>query len=244
MKKIIQILILLIFSSEIFACGGSFQYRLFPIGQEGQSIIAFETSLNRYWGPDTAGATIETRDRWKGVVSLIRIGNNIKPELIEIIDTIDILDRDYVKELKPYFDIALKKAQEIKDFVIAKNPEIEFCNFKIDCKTVDIIKDTNEIITVIGVNGGKYEIGYPKTVIDNSEASGEMVNQDFKMNSIRKVTIGKTELIIINFASGEDHNTNFEKQIENQKQCESIENSIYKEVTLYHGLAFDAIIWK
>jgi hypothetical protein len=244
MKRIFQILLYVIFTGQLFACGGSFQYRLFPIGQSENKIILIETSLNRYWGPDTVGATIETRDRWKGTISLIKITKQGNIELIEILDTIDILDRDYSKELKPYFDTAFQIASKLPDFNIANIQNIEFCDFKKDCKMVDLITSTIDKLTIRDNEGNDFEIKIPNIIVENSEFSGGMGNQDFKINSIRKLTIGKNELTIIDFASGEEHNTNINKQKENQKQCGNIEDCIYKEITLYHGLAFDAIIWK
>jgi len=243
-ESTIKNLLLITFTGQLFACQEAFQYRLFPIGQRINTIIAIETSLNRYWGPDTVGATTVGKDRWEGTVALISLSKQGKYELINIIDTVDILDIDYCKELNSYFDSAIHSASKLAGFEIAPNPSIEFCNYKKDCQTIDLINSTVEKLAVKDENENKYEIKFPKVITEYSTLSGGMENQEFKINSIRKMTIGKSELIIINFASGEEHNTNFDREIKNQKQCTSIKKSIYKEITLYHGLAFDAIIFK
>ena len=89
----------------------------------------------------------------------------------------------------------------------------------------------------------EFEIVFPQSVIQQSETSGGMTNQTFKINSVRTMIVGKHNLIIANFASGEENNTDFDTQTKGQKQCGSLSDYIYKEVTLYHGLSFDAIIW-
>jgi len=243
MRIIIQIILLTIFSSEILACADSYQYRLFPIGLEGQSVIAMETSLVRYWAPDTTGIDADTRTRWKGTISLMRLKKGNKPELIETINTIDILDRDYVKELNPYFAITVEKAKNIKDIVFAENTDLEFWDFKLDYKNVFIKKNDQSNLTINNVNGKELKIDFPHQIIEQSVKTGGIVNQDFKMISIRSIEIGDFEFQIINIASGEEHNTDFIKQKERMKKHEQLENAIIPEITIYHGLAFDSIIW-
>ena len=134
MRAIFISVTLLIVTGKLFACGESYQYRLFPVGITNDKLVIIETSLNRYWAPDNGITTLETRNRWKGVIMLKTMDKQGKLKTLQAIDTIDILDRDYCIELKPFFDTAFSIASKLPDFQSANNPTIEFCNFKEDCK--------------------------------------------------------------------------------------------------------------
>lgn len=241
-KKTFIVIIFSLMTGQIFACGGSYQYRLFPIGIINGDLVIIETSLNKYWDP-SAGTTIVTRNRWKGTITLKKVDKQGQFKTLQFIDTVDILDRDYSKELMPFFDTAYFIASNLTDFQAGKNPTIEFCNFKKDCKTLGLISSTAKMLTVKTNDENEFEIAFPEVVVQQSESSGGIANQDFKINSIRTISIGENKLIVANFAFGEEQNTDFNKQTKFQQQCTSLSKCVYKELTLYHGLSFDAIIW-
>ena len=242
-KPIFILITFFLTTGQLLACGGAYQCRLFPIGTTNDKLVIIETSLNRYWGADTAGVTIETRNRWKGVITLKTMDKQGQLETLQLIDTVDILDRDYSKELKAFFDTAFSISSKLTDFQPADIPTIEFCNFKEECEIIDLISSTADTLTTKTKDEKEFKISFPQTVIQESETSGGMTNQTFKINSIRTIIIGRHKLIVANFASGEEHNTDFTTQTKDLQPCESIADCVYKEVTLYHGLSFDAIIW-
>jgi hypothetical protein len=238
-KKTAFILSFLI-SVQIFACGGAFQLRYFPIGTNDSKVILIETSLNRYWAPDTMGALIETRDRWRGVVTLKSLGKNGIYTTIKIIDTIDILDKDYSKELSVPFSKALSIASALKGFAKAELLSVEFCNFKSDCQLLDLVQDTlTNKLFVITNDQRKIAIEYPAIVEKESESNGGISNMIFKISSIRRLKLLDINLIVIDFLAGEDHNGTSDQP--NTPQFSP--NNAYPEMVIYHGLNFDAIIW-
>ena len=242
MTRTIQILLLLIFSSQVIACGDAFEYRLFPLGQKGEKLVAMETSLNRYWAPDTVGLTLDNRDRWRGVISLVTL-NGSKKELIKVFDTVDILDKNYESELKPFLIVALSEAEKMENFEPYQLNRIEYTNLSKECDSFHITKQSDDFIKVMSENGEQTKLTYKDDVIRQAAYRGGITGLDFEINSIRYYQVRNRKVAVINFASGEKHNTDIKEHTENQKQFKLIENCFYKELTLYHGLSFDAIIW-
>tara|TARA_B100000508_G_scaffold140192_1_gene140459 strand:- start:57 stop:788 length:732 start_codon:yes stop_codon:yes gene_type:complete len=242
MTRTIYIFLLLIFSSQVIACGDAFEYRLFPLGQNGEKLVAMETSLNRYWAPDTIDLTLENRDRWKGFISLVTIHESEKV-LIKVLDTVDILDKNYESELKPFLIVAFSEAEKMENFEPYQLKSIEYTNLSKESETYNIIDQTDDFIKVKSVKGERTDLSYQDDIVREAASRGGIADQEFRMNSIRFYQIRNRKVVVINFTSGEMHNTDIEEQTEDQKQYKLIENCFYKELTLYHGLSFDSIIW-
>lgn len=241
MKFSLLLVLILSLATKGFSCGGAFQYRLFPIGATSGKLVLIETALERYWSngdPDTTG---ETRDWWNGTVILKTMDSLGNLEVVEKLGEVDFPDMNYSNELKPLFDKAFKRADDLPGFQIANTPTVEFCNFREKCETVDLISSTTDDLALKPKGKKEIQVSIPSIVIQHSKSNGGL-DPNFRINSIRTIKLGENEMIIANIASGEIHNTDLESQTKNQEKCISLQDCIYKEIVIYHGISFDVIL--
>jgi len=244
MRQLLIILAILT-TGKVFACGGAYQLRLFPIGMTDNKIILIETSFHRYSGPDTSNETTSVRDRWRGTIKLSSLDKKGIYKQIQLVDSLDFPDFNYISEFKKSFKKAIASAQSIHNFVKADKQVIEFCNYKKSCKFLSIKADTTKNqLRVTTLDRKNISINFPEEIINESEAIGGISNQHFSINSIRKIKIGDINLTVVDFATGEENNTDFITQTKNQEKCSSPIDCIYPEIVLHHGISFDKIIWE
>ena len=246
MRKILIVILLILSFQSSFSCGKAYVYKLYPIGFVNSKLIVIETSLDRFWARDVEDSPVkkEERTRWKGVISLKELNENGELKLIEIVDTIEILDNKYIKQIKPFFKKAIIKAKKIPDFEIISDIKIDYCSLKNKCNEIKLLKQSETAIE-IEIQTKKYKSYFSEKFIENSLPSGGILNQDFKIQSIRELTFNKVNYLVIHIASGEIHNSNIDlMNTIKETEFTDIRKSIYIEPTLYHGLGLDILIKK
>ncbi len=126
------------------ACSYAYQYSLFPMGLSGDKLILIEVEMERYVNTPDAGIPrpryerpIEISVRWKGNLKL-RAWNlssqRLETEILsEIANQIDIDDKTYHEELRPYFQQGYEMAEKLPFFKPSTLPLVGNCRYDISC---------------------------------------------------------------------------------------------------------------
>jgi len=140
--------------SPLWACSYAYQYSLFPLGISGNKLLLIEVEMERYVNTPDAGIprpryerSTEISVRWKGNLKLrgwnIQTGALEGEILADIANQIDIDDKTYQEELRPYFQQAYETAEKMPFFKPASLPEVGNCRYDISCdflkKEIDTI---------------------------------------------------------------------------------------------------------
>ncbi|MEA3495412.1 MAG: hypothetical protein U9R42_05185 [Bacteroidota bacterium] len=224
MKKVfITILLILLFLSS-YSCGKAYVNKLYPIGFVKSKLIVVETSLDRFWARDTEENPVkrEERTRWKGIILLKELNKNGEFEIIEIVDTIEIIDNRYVDEIRPYFEKAIQKAKSIPYFEIIPEISLTMCNLNKECGNLKLLKQSETTIE-IEIGNKKHKNDFTKIFIENSSPSGGILNQNFKIQSIRELELDEDLYLIIHIASGEIHNSQIDLK-------EEMKDMVFKDI--------------
>lgn len=233
-KTSILILIILITTVHAYSCCAEHIYRLFPIGELDNNVILVEFSLSRNCNMDGKEFEFWT----KGTVNLVSSrGDSL--EILQIVDTIDIIDcycsyEDYYQktiiesEITRSYLKALNKAKTYNGFTVAKLGNIEF-NDTTNIKKYEERTDSSYTYIIRYKDLITIDIGLEFIISCAPDKVAEV--REYKTTNY-KITVIRMRCRLLD-----------EQAIEhNRKRFVNIESAIWKEQAQWHGIAKDFMI--
>ncbi|WP_348741120.1 hypothetical protein [Tenacibaculum sp. 190524A05c] len=255
----------LIFNSLIInACPSANQFKIFPIGIDGDKIITFNAFLHR------DGYPVESEDGH----STMSIGWNIKYFIATYnlkgkllsknnIETLVIDSEHYVQKLSNVYEKAVERILVENKKLEPLTPDyISNCDFQKNCKILSLKHNTEKNLHYLVYQKKEYQINLnafqkfkrSATFTDNLDA--------YYLNSTRVYKGKKIKIVIGHVATGHeiimgwitnDPNKKpkdefdvviLAKEHEPNIKFDQISKTIYEEKLLHHGYGFDLLITK
>jgi hypothetical protein len=273
-------LFLLAFTTSVEACSYAYQYSFFPLGTRGKNEwimihLEMERNVNT---PDNvmggAGGRIRPKYndnftpsadmvvRWRGTLRLVVLNTTTQEVsfLAEVANNIDIDDKTYHDELRPYFAQAAQLAREQPDFEPANIETVGYCRHDNDCPYLQKEIDTTAVqLNWIIENQQKYShkapAVFPNAVLQKFE---NMTHLDFtelekvaassrieyfkawKPYSVRIYKAGAQELILYSIGWGQKRfYTSTKAPTWEVPNIGGVEEYIEGNDILFHGQRFD-----
>ena len=260
--KYFYITILLLTSSNLFACLSASQNRLYPLGTTSKGLCVIETHLKR---TELKSNDLKFIPGWAGLSYFKIYDKNYKAIYTEILDTFKLFNQVYYDSfITKSFLKGYKLANKYDDFIAAKPISILFCDYQESCSKAKILFDTikntisiqlpnknNHILAVlsdttsIASNLLDYYNGF-----DDAEISAKAFLGMLQISSVRQFQLGNQKLTIVHIGYGEilepEEGKNYPKPQEYQAKFEftDILKSVFFEPVLHHGHGFDFYIWE
>ncbi len=109
------------------ACYVAHQYRVFPLGVQGDRMIAVLIEQTRY-SEDMKSAIL-----WRAELSLVELGWFGEPQRVLASERVQVTDRAYARELRPALARAFTQAQALPGFEAFSAPQTRFCDLEERC---------------------------------------------------------------------------------------------------------------
>ena len=219
-------LILFFVFTSAFPCGWAYQFKIFPVGVMGDTIVTVDVKMQRsdYVANITDEETIKEDFydlQWQLKSYVTKYNSKQIPYSSVLIDSLDVKDGDYSKDLdRIYKQAFLKILQNTKNIKLFTPIDISFCEYQEKCKTV--AREENNIIyknkkyrleildlknrDYYGFNGfyfqGEEDDAYWDTK-EGREIYRDIVN-GFAIGSIRRFTVSDKELVVIHLQRGHE----------------------------------------
>ncbi len=258
MKNIFFIFLLIFSAHSASACLHASQNRIFPLGICSEGLVVMELHGNRGEEIDW-GINNELRAEWRATSFLNFYSMDRKLVRSEIIDSIIyIAENEYVSTINKTFEKALYLVTKIKDFVPAQPENFTFCNYQINCSTVNLEIDSVNFSAFLNFpEGGSFEIDVLKnqeSIASNYleqlgaydyESEDQMklyIVESLLINSVRQFQIGDYKLTVVHLGMGTNYSEETPKEYAPDFEFTALENSVFEEPVLYHGHGFDFFI--
>lgn len=257
--------------SVAFACLDAYQFKIFPVGMCGKTIVTVDFQISR---TDSERAIRMFKLPFEEAVSqkemFIMIGflstydQYQKLLSIQPLDTTFSLGKDYGTHLNASFRKGLQKIKDQFQGLEHFDPQyLSFCDFQQSCQIVEIEKDRTSDAEFLIYNGQKYEVPIVKDTayfgFNNSPYYNSSIG-DMHLSSIRVYKSASITLVVNHLATGhelamgyitsdpDEARDNERKTLAKEYQPDflfaSIENSTYEEPLLHHGYGFDVFLLK
>ncbi|MDU1891808.1 MAG: hypothetical protein E6767_14065 [Dysgonomonas sp.] len=250
MKNILLFLLICILPVEADACLNAHIFKIFPVGIYNDTIVSVDIDIWRNEmlimdGEDSFRNSIDlatsmpSETSWRIRTYITKYDSQQKPIKSVAIDSVYFQKEEYSKELQILYERAYKR-------IVSENPEIElfkpkdisFCDLKYKHKYVKledgILSYKKKDYPISIVRDSTY---YP--FASDSEYRDMMTSSPLPpINSIRKYSSDKAELIVIHLQIGQL----LMKKKKPSIKFKDIENAVYEEPILYHGHGYDIFV--
>ncbi len=266
-------IIFLIQITAAYGCSYAYQYSLFPVGISGDQLILIEVEMERYVNTPDVGRprpryeqNVEMSVRWKGNLrlkswSLSR--QKLEEEiLVEIANQIDIDDKTYREELRPYFQKGYELAEKMPFFQPAALPEVGNCCYDISCtflkKEIDTIAPhLYYIINKKELQAERLRVEFPAILLQKFENMSKQNFSDiqtvesqsqveyfksWKAHSVRIYDIKGLKIALYSFGWGQKRFYNNAKSTDwEYPTVGNLGEYVEGNDVLFHGQRFDMI---
>jgi hypothetical protein len=264
---IVFFLYFLTFAFGLNACTYAYQYSLFPLGSSAGNIIFLEAELERYVNTPGGGQLIFSADplnknnietRWKGTLKLKITSSETGLILLKELSYIDIADDKYNEELSPYFEKAMKIANEQPFFEEAFLQKTAYCAYDRSCTMFSTELDSLEpaLYCKSDFNSEKTKIDFPEILVRKFEKITNLdlaeKNESVKASKIdfyrlwkpcsaRHYSIGSIELTVYCIGWGQTRTYTQKKHDNWKSNMLPVEQFIEGNDVMMHGQRFDVV---
>lgn len=250
----------------ISACSYAYQYSLFPLGKNGETLLFLELELERYVNIPgleinmmrSAEKNQNFETRWKGSVKIKGSADLNNFYILKNLASIDISDQRYKDELKPYFESAMTFVNTYPFFEEAYLLKTADCAYDRSCKMFQLEVDTTTeklFCYLPELPQNKKIVSFPEILIKKYEnitqlnfAEMDSVDREAKINflkvwkpcSSRYYRIGDRTISVYCIGWGQKKGFTGTKDEDWKPNNLPVEQFIEGNLVLMHGQRFDS----
>lgn len=252
MRNVFLLLIITLASFNSFACLSSYQYKVFPIGFKGDTIVSVDFDIYRSEYSQGVKLGVVPKDSSKTMRD-----EYYTIKCYKVLYTFDQkeISRDSIETRyapnKNYRDTIQAMYSKILEDVLYTDFTVElfnatylsFCNFNQTCDTLTYKYDTVKALPYFLYNGEKYYTSFGTDSTSHVLATKKSL-ENYSVNSIRIYTSFSFSIVIVqlsNFQEKETANGNIPEHTEYlpPKPYTCIAEATYFEPVVHHGFGFD-----
>ena len=263
MKLKIILLIAFLFTTKLFACLRTTQYKTFPIGIINKHIISVDMLIDRsgYLEEKIKSDFSIPKIMWH-IASYISVyDTNGKLIYSKLFEKNEIKQKKYITLLQAMYHSSLKSIRrKYPRLTYFKLEYLSFCDFQKKCEILELKKDTLHNKNFLFYKTKKYSINlnrykkYEKSMLYTNDLSAYLIS------SVRKYKAKNIEIIVGHLEYGHEISMGWITNNPNKKpknetdivihpkekkptfDFSKLENAVYEEPLLHHAYGFDFLI--
>jgi hypothetical protein len=258
MKNLFTAVILILFSINTFACLSAYQFKTYPVGIVGDTIVSIDFKIHRseYKSGVSRGKVLHDttksfRDEYYTIIPF-KVYYTLKQEVISMdtLDTIYVPTRDYRDSIQKVYLFELEELLFTEPNLELFNANhLSFCQYYSKCSIVSIKTDSITLETSVTYKNKEYNI----PVLKDSSYYGfntehiTSTENVYNINSIRVYSTPNIEIVMLHLSPFYDTREPADSSLKDKKREEiypskpytCIAEATYFERLIHHGHTYD-----